>query len=148
MNFSAIKSKATDFFAEAPFIARIANEHDYENALALMDELIENYDLYRPLIDMLASSIEKWEDSADEFADFNETITKFDTGAAVLQTLMNQYQLKADDLRNEIGGKSLVSMILNGKRKLTVDHIAALSARFNISPEVFMPSITASFLDA
>ena len=50
---------------------------------------------------------------------------------------MKQYNLKANDLKNEIGGKSLVSMILNGKRKLTTDHIQALSNRFKISPSLF-----------
>jgi HTH-type transcriptional regulator/antitoxin HigA len=51
---------------------------------------------------------------------------------------MYQYQLKADDLKEEIGSKSLVSMILNGTRNLTVDHIKALSVRFNTSPAVFI----------
>jgi HTH-type transcriptional regulator/antitoxin HigA len=50
---------------------------------------------------------------------------------------MDQYQLKAEDLRNEIGNKSLVSMILNGSRNLTVDHIQALSNRFKIAPSAF-----------
>ena len=50
---------------------------------------------------------------------------------------MSQYHLKGEDLKNEIGSKSLVSMILNGKRKLTTEHIQALSNRFNISPSLF-----------
>ena len=38
----------------------------------------------------------------------------------------------------EIGSKSLVSRILNGRgRNLTRDHIAALSERFGVSPAVF-----------
>nr|VVV03636.1 Antitoxin HigA [Aliivibrio wodanis] len=50
---------------------------------------------------------------------------------------MVQYQLKADDLKDVIGGKSLVSMILNGSRKLTKEHIQAISSKYNISPALF-----------
>jgi HTH-type transcriptional regulator/antitoxin HigA len=35
---------------------------------------------------------------------------------------MDQYHLKTHDFKNEIGGKSMVSMILKGSRKLSKDH--------------------------
>ena len=139
MSFANIKAKATDLFAEAGFVGRIESQEDYENALELMDELIEEYDKYVPLIEILSASIERWEDESDEFSSFNERVAKLDDGVAVLRTLIDQYQLKADDLKEEIGGKSLVSMILNGTRQLTRDHIQALSQRFHISPSVFFP---------
>lgn len=137
MRFSNLKEKAVDLFSEARFIGRIRSEEDYEAALALMDELIEEYDLYLPLIEVLSASIEKWEDESEQFSEFNKRITSLDDGVAVLRTLMDQYDLKAEDLKNELGSKSLVSMILNGSRNLTRDHIQALSERFNISPAVF-----------
>ena len=40
----------------------------------------------------------------------------------------------------EIGSKSLVSKILNGHRRLTIDHIKALSNRFGIDPVLFFSS--------
>ena len=123
MRFSSIKAKAVDFFSEASFVSHIHNEVEYEQALALMDELMEDYDRYLPLIEVLSASIEKWEDESGYFSDFNERIEKLDDGVAVLKVLMDQYQLKAEDLKNEIGSKSLVSMILNGSRKMTRDHI-------------------------
>ena len=50
---------------------------------------------------------------------------------------MEQHDLGVADLP-EIGSKSLVSRILNGRgRNLTRDHIAALSERFGVSPAVF-----------
>ena len=49
MNFATLKQKAIDCFSEAPFISRIHNEAEYEQALALMDELVEEYDKYLPL---------------------------------------------------------------------------------------------------
>lgn len=137
MNFSTVKAKAVDFFNEAGFVSHIYDEADYAKALELMDELIDDYDTYRPLIEVLSASIEKWEDEADCFAEFNQRISELDNGVAVLKTLMDQYQLKAEDLREEIGSKSLVSMILNGSRNLTLEHIQALSKRFKISPAVF-----------
>lgn len=137
MSFSSIKTMASDLFNQAGFVSKIYNDDEYQQALALMDELIEEYDNYVPLIEVLAASIEKWENESEEFAEFNQRINALDDGVAVLRTLMDQYQLKADDLKNEIGSKSLVSMILNGSRKLTRDHIQALSERFHVSPAVF-----------
>ena len=43
MGFSAIKEKARELFDEASFISHISNDKDYQQALALMDELIEDY---------------------------------------------------------------------------------------------------------
>ena len=137
MNFVTLKQKAIDCFSEAAFISRIHNEAEYEQALALMDELVEDYDKYLPLIEALSASIEKWENQAAYFSEFNRRIAALDDGAAILRTLMDQHQLKADDLKDEIGGKSLVSMILNGSRNLTREHIQALSGRFKISSAVF-----------
>ena len=148
MNFSTIKTKAVDFFAEAGFVHTINNEADYQQALALMDEIVEDHDTYLPLIEMLSVTIEKWEDEADDFAEFNQRIAQLDGGVAMLRTLMDQYQLKAEDLRNEIGSKSLVSMILNGSRNLTVDHIQALSNRFRIPPSAFFAEPAAPNFDS
>ncbi|WP_292432323.1 helix-turn-helix domain-containing protein [Methylobacter sp.] len=50
---------------------------------------------------------------------------------------MNQHNLTVSDLKEEIDSKSLVSMILNGKRNLTKDHINKLAKRLNINPAVF-----------
>ena len=136
-NYSQVKTTALELFSMASFINHITNEEEYQQALELMEELIEEYDTYKPLIEFLSVSIERWEDTAEEFADFNARIANLDDGVATLRTIMDQYQLKADDLKDLIGGKSLVSMILNGSRKLTREHIQALSSRYNISPAVF-----------
>ena len=136
-NFNQVKNTALALFTMAGFVSHISNEEEYHEALALMDELIEEYDLYKPLIEVLSVSIERWEDESDEFAAFNTRIDAMDDGVAVLRTLMDQYQLKADDLKDVIGGKSLVSMILNGTRKLTKEHIQMISDKYNISPALF-----------
>jgi HTH-type transcriptional regulator/antitoxin HigA len=55
----------------------------------------------------------------------------------VLQTLMAANNLKQKDLASILGTESIVSEILNGKRKLTAEHISRLSKRFRVSPAVF-----------
>jgi HTH-type transcriptional regulator/antitoxin HigA len=137
-NFALIKDKAKSLFAEAAFIGHIYNEDDYAQALALMDELIESYDEYRPLIEVLSSSIERWESTADELIDFNTRNVALNTGVAVLRALMDQHHLNTTDFQKEIGGKSMVSMILSGSRQLNKEHIEALSRRFKISPALFL----------
>ena len=113
----------------APFISEIKSEDDFDTALSLMDELFDDYDSYKPLIDMLAPAIEEWENNAEEFDEFNKCIANTDKGVALLATLMEENDIKASELENEIGGKSLVSLVLSGKRNLTVTHILALSQR-------------------
>lgn len=136
MSFAIIKKKARSLFNDAGFICRIRNEDEYELALTLMDELIEDYDQYRPLIEVLSHSIERWEDESVTFKKFNAHIKSLDSGVAVLKVLMDQHQLGVADFP-EIGSKSLVSKILHNERRLTIDHIQALCKRFGVSPEVF-----------
>ena len=137
MGFAQLKQKAHDLFEEAGFLAHIQNEQDYESALVLMDELIEDYDYNRHLIELLSHNIEAWENESDVFKAFNADIASLDTGVALLKLLMDQHHLGVADLP-EIGSKSLVSKIMNGKRRLTVDHIQALSERFAIDPALFL----------
>ena len=137
MNFLEVKKQATALFSNAGFLVHIQNEEEYELALSLMNELIEEYAANKQLIEILSSSIEKWENSSIEFTEFNRHIKQMDSGVAVLRTLMEQYELRTNDFKDEIGGKSMVSMILSGSRKLSRDHIQALSNRFHVSPSVF-----------
>lgn len=138
MNIALIKRKANDLFSEASFLCRIENEAEYEAALKMMEELIEHYDENRSLIQLLSISIEEWEDEAKEFLEFNKAVEGLGSSTAALVTLMDQHRLKAGDLRDEIGSKSLVSMIINGQRNLTVEHIKALAKKFGVSPAIFL----------
>lgn len=127
-----------DALAQVPYIAHINNQGDYEQALRLMDELINDYDTNNQLIELLATSIERWEDRAGEFADFNKALADVKPGIAVLKTLMIQYRLGLTDLP-ELGSKSNVSKLINSAegKKLTRQHIEALSKRFGVSPALF-----------
>ena len=55
----------------------------------------------------------------------------------VVRFLMEQHNLLQKDLVDVFGTRSIVSEVLSGKRELNKDHIARLSARFHVSPEVF-----------
>jgi HTH-type transcriptional regulator/antitoxin HigA len=57
---------------------------------------------------------------------------------AVLNELMDANGLKQKDLVDVFGTPSIVSEVLNGKRGFTIEHIKKLSARFHVSPEVFL----------
>lgn len=57
--------------------------------------------------------------------------------AEVLRFLLERHGLKQRDIAAELGGESVVSEVLRGKRKLNAAHIELLSKRFNVSPAVF-----------
>ena len=59
------------------------------------------------------------------------------SGADMLRFLMEQHGLRQSDL-TEIGGQSVVSEILTGKRSLNVRQIRILSKRFGVSPAAFV----------
>lgn len=136
MGLAAIREKARVVLAEANSLCNITNEAEYEDALALVDELVDDYETNRPLIILLADAIERWEAQAAEYAEFNAEVAGMG-GVDALRLLMEQHNLGVADLP-EIGSKSLVSKILNGRgRNLTRNHIAALSKRFGVSPALF-----------
>lgn len=124
--------------AQVPFLAHIESQDDYEQALALMDQLVEDYDVNRLLIEILAGSIERWEDQAPEFSDFNAEESRTDKGIAALKTLMAQHGLGVADMP-ELGSKGNVSKILNGAegKRLTRRHMEALGKRFGVPPSLF-----------
>lgn len=62
------------------------------------------------------------------------------TGAQMLKHLMEEHAVKQVDLKDELGGQSIVSAVLSGRRKLNARQIAALSRRFQVSPSVFFDS--------
>ncbi|WP_440145348.1 hypothetical protein ACS016_10535 [Aeromonas veronii] len=49
-------------------------QEDYEQALALLETLIDAYDANGALIEQLSLAIELWEEQAPEFAEFNRAV--------------------------------------------------------------------------
>ncbi|MGB9095066.1 helix-turn-helix domain-containing protein [Erwinia sp.] len=131
---------ATEILVNAvPFLGANPGQADYKEALKLVEYLLEHND-DSPLIDLLATRIASYEDTAAEFAEFNARIAAIPRELAMLRTLMDQYGLNQSSFRHEIGSRSLVSMIMNGQRVLTLEHMRALSVRFNIPVSAFIDS--------
>lgn len=141
MSYSALKKTAKRLVEQASFVVEITCYDEYEQAITLMDELVDDYDNQIVLIELLSKSINRWEDVSDDFAAFNNRIAEGDPSVSVLRILMDQHSLGVADLP-EIGSKSLVSKILNQRdRQLTRQHIDALSRRFHVSPALFFSTV-------
>ncbi|MCE8002194.1 helix-turn-helix domain-containing protein [Billgrantia ethanolica] len=136
--------EAKAVFRAAPFLSRIHCEREYREALEMIDQLIDDFDNNTALIERLTDSIEEWENSTEEFTEFNAGVQSQDA-IDLLKLLMEQHGLGVADLP-EIGSKSLVSKILNRKgRDLTRRHIEALSRRFGVSPALFFQPLNPGF---
>ena len=59
------------------------------------------------------------------------------SGIEVLKELMEANGLRQKDLAEDLGGESIVSLVLQGKRHLNRQQIERLSERFHLSPAVF-----------
>lgn len=122
--------------AIAPFLAGIQNEEQYADAMLFIDHLLLN-DPDNSLLDLVCAKITAWENSASAFAEFNTLLENMPAGVSIIRVLMDQHGLSMSDLP-EIGSKSMVSRVLNGQRKLTLEHAKKLAARFGISPALFI----------
>ena len=85
---------------------------------------------------MLSHAIEKYESRDDELMAFVAEAEAIPADIALLRTLMRQHKLTGSDLP-EIGDKTMVSKVLNGRRSLTRAAIERLCARFSLRPSMF-----------
>lgn len=121
----------------APILREISSDKDHERTLALMEELIEDYETNFVAIEALSNAIARYEADVLFFAVFNQRGLGGDLVVATLKVLMDQHNLNTTDFKNEIGGKSMVSQVLNGGKQLTRNRIEHLAKRFGISPALF-----------
>lgn len=115
-------------------LSTIHTEANYNRATRLLDKLIDSVSrksdpVKESLIDTLGTLIKDYEDQ-------NIPEPEGDLIGS-LKYLMAEHGIKQRDLR-EVGSQGVVSEILNGKRKLNVRQIKALSKRFHVSPAVFI----------
>jgi len=123
-----------DHWAAIGPVLRIRTEADYDRAVSILNELIDEIgtDEQHPLydfLDTLGTIIAAYE------AEHLELPTT--GGAEVLAFLMEEHDLRQADLP-EVGSQGGVSEILHGKRELNVRQIRALAERFGVSPGVFV----------
>lgn len=60
----------------------------------------------------------------------------------MLRVIIDQHGLNQSSFKNEISARSLVSMILKGERKLTLEKMKALSKRFGLPVSAFIEENT------
>jgi len=113
----------------------IASEKDYLRRVRVMDDLLDHIgaDESHPLVsllDLVTRQIGAYE--AEQHA-LPEA-----TPAEVLRYLMEEHGLKQVDLADELGGQSIVSAVLRGRRELNTRQTKALAKRFKVSPAVFL----------
>ena len=116
-------------------LGQITCEKEYKRRVQVMDELLDRIGTNEthhlmPLLDLVTKEVENYENK-------NHTLPDA-TPAAVLAYLMEEHNLKQTDLAEELGGQSIVSAILNGKRQLNTRQVKALATRFNVSPAAFL----------
>lgn len=137
-----IEDSFLSFFEKSQRALEIKTDDDYKFALELLEKLMtkaedrEGEPLLH-LIDIVADSIEEYENSLESIQRFDNEVDAIDPGVSTLRVLIDQYGLTYTDLKEEIGSKSLVSQILSGSKSLTKAHVTKLSKRFNISPQLF-----------
>lgn len=132
-----VKELAAELSLRVPAVKGINSEEEYQDAMELMEALLEDYDSNLVVIEALSNSVARYEDSLPDLRAFENKVASRDPAVSVLKVLMQQHGLKTSDFEHEIGKKSLVSQILNGHKNLTRNHIEKLAKRFNISPGLF-----------
>lgn len=112
----------------------IHSEQDYENAVSALNRLLDagaanDEHPLADLVNALGNLIGDYEDQ--------QYPAEHVTPVEMIRFLMEQHHLSQSELP-EIGGQSVVSEVLNGKRELNVRQIKELAARFNIPAAVFL----------
>ena len=112
----------------------IRTEDELDAAFAIIDELTGRDDLAATeddFLEVLGDLIERYEDQHVEMPRVSD--------AEMIRSLMEEKGVsQADVVRGAGISKTVLSLVLNGKRHLTREHIETLSRYFGISPVVFL----------
>jgi len=127
--------RAWQAFQEKLGVGAIQTQKQYEQTVTLMNRLLdvvgenERHPL-AGLLDLVGDLVSAYESRVHAVPDAEPR--------EVLRLLMEQNGLTQADLRTELGGQSVVSAILNGKRALNSRQAKTLAARFGVSPAAFI----------
>lgn len=146
MEHLAIIEAYEEFMASAHSCVDIKTESDYQGALETLESVMESAsdtldDPLNPLINMISHAIEEYESQDQELMAFIAEAEDMSADVALLKTLMSQHGLTGSEVP-EIGDKTMVSKVLNGKRQLTRQAIERLSDRFGIRPAMFFGEVS------
>ena len=116
-------------------IGAITSEREFKRVVKLMNGLLdvvgddENHEL-AGLLDVVGQFVGEYETTHHAVPEA--------APQEVLRFLMEQHGLKQSDLAFEIGGQSVVSGILNGRRSINARQARALAEKFGVSVAVFL----------
>ena len=112
----------------------IRTDAELDKAVDVIDELIDRDDLSAAesdYLDVLGDLVEKYEDEHVEMPHVSD--------GAMLRTLMEEKGVRQADVVRGTGiSKTVLSLVLNGKRDLTREQIGALSKYFDVDPAVLL----------
>jgi HTH-type transcriptional regulator / antitoxin HigA len=115
----------------------LRTDAELDAASQLIDELTIRDDLSSAefdYLDVLGDLVEKYEDKHVEMPHVSD--------AAMLRSLMDEKGVRqADVVRGTGVSKTVLSLVLNGKRDLTREHIETLSKYFEVGPAAFLGPI-------
>ena len=115
----------------------LRTDAELDAASEMVDELTERDELSpaeSDYLDVLGDLVEKYEDGHVEMPHVSD--------AAMLRSLMDEVGAKQVDVVRGTGiSKTVLSLVLNGKRDLTREHIGILSKYFGVNPSSFLGSV-------
>ncbi|MEN5314417.1 transcriptional regulator [Pseudomonas koreensis] len=129
-----IKTVAEHWEFVSPLLRKPKNEEDYDALVQAVEEILEitGDDESHPLaslVDIISDWIAEWDRTHHPMAEAS--------GEEVLGYLMREHGLTQSDLPG-VGTQSVVSEILNGKRKLNLRQIRWLADYFKVPVDVFI----------
>lgn len=113
----------------------IKREAELNEVQAVVDDLLDRPELTadeQDYLNVLGTLIYEYEQTLEPLPDIE--------GVELLKVLIEEHDLRQKDLIPIFKTESIVSDVLNGKRKLTVNHIQKLAEFFGVSPAVFFPA--------
>ncbi|MFJ2713363.1 type II toxin-antitoxin system HigA family antitoxin [Pseudomonas sp. NPDC087346] len=129
-----IKTVAEHWEFVSPLLRKPKSEEDYDSLVRAVDEILEitGDDEAHPLmslVEIIGDWVEEWDHTHHPMAEAS--------GEEVLGYMMREHGLTQSDLPG-VGTQSVVSEILNGKRKLNLRQICWLAERFKVPVDVFI----------
>jgi HTH-type transcriptional regulator / antitoxin HigA len=112
----------------------IRTDAELDVAAGVIDELTDRDDLSSSeadYLDVLGDLVERYENEHVEMP--------YVSDAAMLSSLMEEKGVRQADVIRATGiSKTVLSLVLNGKRELTRQHIGILSKYFQVNPAAFL----------
>jgi HTH-type transcriptional regulator / antitoxin HigA len=110
----------------------IKSEVEFLAVQEVIDTLLDSSEITpekQDYINVLGILVHEYEEKCVQIPDL--------CGVELLKALIDEFNLKQKDLVPIFKTESIVSAILNGQRRFTVEHIEKLADFFNVSPSVF-----------